>query len=129
MFCRTEYRIDLRHYEGHGLAMFLTRWKDLGPGPESEVWIQHLMPTGNPPFRADPLSQQASAWTSVRIPIQLVDQPRQGKIASAFVDSADFHVDSLLSAENKAELFRVRLMPGTRRNLAILDAQSSLRAP
>lgn len=73
MFCRTEYRVDLRHYEGHGLAMFLTRWKDLGPGPESEVWIQHLMPTGKPPFRADALSQQASAWTSVRIPIQLVD--------------------------------------------------------
>ena len=87
------------------------------------------MPTGNPLFRADPLSQQASALNSVRIPIQLVDQPREGKIASAFGDSADFNVDSLLSAENKAELFRVRLMPGTRRNLAILDAQSSLRAP
>ena len=105
MFCWTEYRIDLRHYEGHGLAMFLTRWKDLGPGPESEVWIQNLMPTGNPLFRADPLSQQASALNSVRIPIQLEDQPREGEIPSAFGDGADFNVDSLLSAKNKAELF------------------------
>jgi hypothetical protein len=108
LFCRTEYRIDLRHYEGHGLAMFLTRWKDLGPGLESEVWIQHLMPTGNPSFRLDPLSQQASAWTSVRIPIQLEDRPREGEISFAFGDSADFNLDSLLSAENEAELFRVK---------------------
>jgi hypothetical protein len=90
----------------------------LGPGPESEMWIQHLMPTGNPSFRADPLSQQASAWTSVRIPIQLRDQPREGEISSVFGDSADFNLESLLNAENKAELFRIRLMPGSVRDLA-----------
>jgi hypothetical protein len=92
LLCRTEYRIDLRHYAGHGLAMFLTRWKDLGSKPESEGWIQHLMPTRNPSFRADPLSQQTSAWTSVRIPIPLEDQPREGEISSPFGDSADFNM-------------------------------------
>jgi hypothetical protein len=35
--CRTEYRIDFKFYDGKGLVMFLTRWKDLGDGPESEV--------------------------------------------------------------------------------------------
>jgi hypothetical protein len=60
-FCRTEYRTTIRHYGGHGLAMFLTRWKDLVPGPESEVWIEHLMRTGSLSFRVDPLSQQTSA--------------------------------------------------------------------
>jgi len=35
--CRTEYRIDFKHYDGHGLAMFFTRWKDLGARPEGEV--------------------------------------------------------------------------------------------
>ena len=79
----------------------------MGPGPEGEVWIQLLMPTGNPSFRADPLSQQASAGTSVRIPIQLEDQPREGEIPSAFGDSPDFNMHSLLSVKNKAELFRV----------------------
>ncbi len=93
----------------------------MGPGPESEVWIQHLM-LGNPSFRADPLSQGTSAWTSVRIPIQLVDQPRAGEISSAFGDSTDFNLDLLLSAEHKAELFRLRIMPGTMRNLASRDA-------
>jgi hypothetical protein len=40
--CRTEYRIDFKYYENHGSAVFFTRWKDLGPGPESEVWMQHI---------------------------------------------------------------------------------------
>ena len=102
-----EHGIDLSTLRVMDWLFFFTRWKDLGPGPESEVWIQRLMPTGNPSFRADPLSQQASAWTSVRIPIQLEDQPREGEISSAFGDSADFNVDSLLSAKNKAELFRL----------------------
>jgi hypothetical protein len=44
--CRTEYRIDFKYYDGQGLVMFFTRWKDLGNGPESEseVWTQHLPP-------------------------------------------------------------------------------------
>ena len=43
--CRTEYRIDSKYYEGYGEAIFLTRWKDLGPGPDDEVWRQHLPPS------------------------------------------------------------------------------------
>lgn len=53
----------------------------------------------------------------MRILIQLEDHPREGELTSAFGNSADFTLDSLLSAEKKAELFRVRLIPGTMRNL------------
>lgn len=40
--CRTEYRIDFKHHDGHGLVIFFTRLKDLGAGPEGEVWTRHL---------------------------------------------------------------------------------------
>ena len=41
--CRTQYHTDFMDYDGHGVAMFLTRWKDLGSGPESEMWNQFAL--------------------------------------------------------------------------------------
>ena len=34
-----------------GFLIFLTKWKDLGDGPESEVWTRHLSPRPAAPFR------------------------------------------------------------------------------
>ena len=39
--CRTEFIInDGDYYNRKGV--FLTRWKDLGPSPESEIWKEHI---------------------------------------------------------------------------------------
>ncbi|KAH8781507.1 hypothetical protein F5882DRAFT_296566, partial [Hyaloscypha sp. PMI_1271] len=40
----TEYRLDKKGCPGYGLLIFLTKWKDLGDGPESEVWTRHSLP-------------------------------------------------------------------------------------
>jgi hypothetical protein len=98
--CRTEYRIDFKYYEGHGLAMFLTRWKDLGPGPESEVWMQHLPP------RVASLRALFTSQTSMGLQTKVEDQPHDGDLSSAFGDGDDFKFDSLLTSGNRAELFR-----------------------
>lgn len=31
--CWTEFRIDFKDYDNHGLVMFFNRWKNLGTGP------------------------------------------------------------------------------------------------
>ncbi len=102
--CRTEYRIDFKYYDGHGPAMFFTRWKDLGTGPEDEVWKEHLLWSGSQSvagLRASFISP-APAQTSGR----LQNQPRDGDLSSAFEGSDDFRFDSLLTSKNKAKLFR-----------------------
>jgi len=101
--CRTEYRIDFKHYDGHGLAMFFTRWKDLGAGPEGEVWAQHL------PSRASLrtlFTSRVRAQTSAGLQTQLEVRPQDGDLSSAFGDGDDFKFDSLLTSGNKAELSR-----------------------
>jgi hypothetical protein len=111
--CRTEYRIDFKYYDGHGLAMFFTRWKDLGAGPEGEVWTQHLpsraasqhLPSRVASLRAL-FTGQVRAQTSVEPQNQLEVRPQDGDLSSAFEDSDDFKFDSLLTSANKAELFR-----------------------
>jgi hypothetical protein len=99
--CRTEYRIDSRYYDSYGWAIFFTRWKDLGTGPEGEVWTQHLPP------RAASLgalfASQVWAQTSGG---QLEARPQDRDLSSAFEDGNDFRFDSLLTSGNKAELFR-----------------------
>jgi hypothetical protein len=102
--CRTEYRIDFKYYDGHGLAMFFTRWKDLGAGPDGEVWTQHL-PSRVASLRAA-FTGQVRAQTSVELQNQLEVRPQAGDLSSAFEDSDDFKFDSLLTSANKAELFR-----------------------
>ena len=84
--CRTDYRIDFKDHDSYGLAMFFTRWKDLGDRPESEVWTQN----------------------SVEPQAQLEGLLQYGDISSAFADSDDFKFDSLLTSGNKAHLYRFR---------------------
>jgi len=40
--CRTEFRIDFKEFEGYGIAMFITKWHDLGNG-EDEKWRSQLV--------------------------------------------------------------------------------------
>lgn len=100
----TEYRIDFKYYDGHGLAMFFTRWKDLGAGPEGEVWKQHLRSRVASLGRL--FTSQARAQTSVELQNQIEVWPQDGDLSSAFEGSDDFKFDSLLTSGNKAELFR-----------------------
>jgi hypothetical protein len=97
--CCTDYRIDFKHYDGHGWALFFTRWKNLGAGPESEVWRQHLLPRP-----ASPIWSQ----TSVGLQTQVEDQPEDEDLPTAFGDSDAFKFDSLLTSRNKADLFRFK---------------------
>ena len=102
--CRTEYRIDSKYYDGHGLAIFFTRWKDLGTEPEGEVWKQHL-PPGVASIRAL-FTSQGLAQTSIELQSQVEARPQDGDLSSPFEDSDEFKFDSLLTSGNKTELFR-----------------------
>ncbi|CAD6451557.1 575066a2-9553-4fd4-8098-3bb20c4bccac [Sclerotinia trifoliorum] len=107
--CPTEYRIDFKFFEGLGWARFFTRWKDFGSEGES-LWAQHLPSRATSTvkiFRAI-LDGQVSVQTTAEVPSQLEVQHQEWDLSSAFEDSKDFKFDSLLTAENKAELFRFR---------------------
>jgi len=89
--CRTEFRVDLKYGEGYGLAVFLSKWKDLGPGPESKEWVQHFgTPLGAHLYRRS----QAHANNG----------PQKIEIACLFGDGEDFKFDSWLTPKNKATL-------------------------
>jgi hypothetical protein len=97
--------IDFKYYDGRGLAVFFTRWKDLGAGPEGEVWTQHLPPRAAASLGAL-FASRVWAQTSVGLQTQLEARPQDGDLSSAFEDSDDYKFDSLLTSWNKAELFR-----------------------
>lgn len=104
--CCTEYSIDYTYFDGHGMAMFFTRWKDLGTGPESGVWKQHL--------RGDELADlwegffryeaQTHNETAMEGHTEVESQPQAGEIASAFGDGDGPEFDSWLTSGNKSEL-------------------------
>ncbi|KAF7854700.1 hypothetical protein EAF04_010269 [Stromatinia cepivora] len=109
--CPTEYRIDFKYCEGLGWARFFTRWKDFGSEGEAR-WAQHLPSRATSRttstvkiFRAL-FQDQVSVQTPVELPSQPEIRHQDGDLSSAFEGSNDFKFDSLLTAENKAELFR-----------------------
>jgi hypothetical protein len=102
--CRTEYRIDFKYYEGYGLAMFFSRWKDLGPGPESEVWMQHL-PITLAAFAKRLLSSRLGSQTSVESQTHTNHWPWDESISFSFGDGSGFKFDSLLTSKNRVALF------------------------
>lgn len=103
--CCTEYSFDFKYYDGHGKAMFFTRWKDLGPDPENEVWKQYI-----PPRISDLIlsfiPSGLSAQNSMGAQTQVERQPQDGEISSAFGDGNDFKFNSWLTPRNKSELLR-----------------------
>ncbi|RDL32398.1 uncharacterized protein BP5553_08854 [Venustampulla echinocandica] len=110
--CRTEYSIDFDYYDSHGRAMFFTRWKDLGPDPENEIWKQHIPLNVSDlffvSFFQSGLSAQTStgAQTAMGVQTQVERQSQGGEISSAFGDGNDFKFDSWLTPRNKSELLR-----------------------
>ena len=103
--CRTEYRIDVRTYDGHGDAMLFTRWKDLGYGPEGEVWAEHLIPSASSLFGAQ-FTSRLGSQASAALQAQPEAQPQDGDLYSDFGDGDDFKFDSLLTSANKKWLFQ-----------------------
>jgi hypothetical protein len=106
--CCTDYRIDFKYYDCHGWAMFFTRWKNLGTGPDSEVWRQHyaLQSAELRALRAYYLPSEVQIQDSVGLQSQGEAQSQDRELSSAFGDGNDFKFDSLLTPENQAELFR-----------------------
>jgi hypothetical protein len=102
--CRTEYRIDFKYYENHGSTVFFTRWKDLGPGPESEVWMQHIYPISS--FETRRLNHGGASNLGHRgFQTNQNIGTHGGYLSGAFEDGHDFKVDSWLTLRNIRELF------------------------
>jgi hypothetical protein len=79
-YCGTEYRIVLKHYPGYEIAVFFTRWKNLGTGPHDEDWKRSFQGWDRPPKTV---------------------QFQAGDLSSVFEDSEDLKFDSLLLSKNK----------------------------
>ncbi|KAJ5051622.1 uncharacterized protein L3040_001397 [Drepanopeziza brunnea f. sp. 'multigermtubi'] len=61
-YCPTEYQIDVRHYGGFEYVAFCTVWKDLGSGPESDLWHTQLLKfTPSPPTPRHELEERKVA--------------------------------------------------------------------
>jgi hypothetical protein len=88
--CRTEYQIDFKHYVNHGTVVFNTRWKDLGSGPDDEIWKAHIKP-------------QNYLLIPRKIRFGL------GELSSAFQQGEPFKFDSLLTPNNTEALFQRNL--------------------
>ncbi|CZR51794.1 uncharacterized protein PAC_01671 [Phialocephala subalpina] len=76
--CRTDYRMDLEFYDGHGVAIFFTAWKDLGPGPNSEssnVAIDFEAAVNRGVQLAEPAGLRNIQKTIDRCAIGVVDEP------------------------------------------------------
>lgn len=103
--CCTRYRIDFMDYDDHGVAMFFTRWKDLGSSPESEIWNQYEL-RGILQLRYL-FTGEVNVRTSTR---RFQDPPLcEEDFLSAFGSDQNFRVDSiLLEPSNKGDLFRLQ---------------------
>ncbi|KIN03676.1 hypothetical protein OIDMADRAFT_51625 [Oidiodendron maius Zn] len=81
-YCCTEFQIDFKRDLKRRIAMFFTRWKLLGAGPDDEIWKQN--------FKDQIRVRQGT--------VQLQGRP----LSSVFEENEDFRFDSLLlSKENK----------------------------
>jgi hypothetical protein len=89
-YCLTEFRTDFKSFGGRGNAIFVTRWKDLGEGrsPLDHKWQSHVY------------GRKSRDWLPVEFD--------RGSICAAFEQKEHFRFefDSLLTPQNKKELFR-----------------------
>jgi hypothetical protein len=83
--CQTEFRIDVRSFEEHGIV-FVTKWQGVGQGYLDEKWRNHIVgPEG---------------------PTQAFVYFQAGSICSAFEQSKneDLDIGSLVSVQDRKEL-------------------------
>ncbi len=85
--------------------MFFTRWKDLGPDPDNEVWNQHMPSRVLDSFFSLILSG-FSAQTSIRAQTSKGTQTQGRETCSAFGDGNDSKFDSWLTPRKKSKLLR-----------------------
>ena len=86
--CWTDFRYDFKMYSGKRLAMFYTRWSDLGSGPDSRQWVAKL--EGLP--GRDKLLKE-----------------RQDTLCDVFEQGRKYRIDDMLSKrKNRKELFRIQ---------------------
>jgi len=89
-YCLTEFRVDFKNFGGRGNAMFVTRWQDLGEGrsPLDHKWQSHVD------------GCKVRGWLPVEFD--------RGSICAAFEQKEHFRFefDSLLTQQNKKELFK-----------------------
>jgi hypothetical protein len=86
-FCKTGFQIDFKHYPRVGQALFFTRWKNLGAWPDSEDYLRHIK-TG--------------------YPFPVISGPRAGEVAALFEGGAEYEFDSMMTAENEAQLYNAQ---------------------
>ncbi|KUJ13591.1 uncharacterized protein LY89DRAFT_160375 [Mollisia scopiformis] len=104
--CRTEWRIDSKYYNLRGRAVFLT-WKDLGTGPESEVFRQHNTYTPESSFLRYFFTnrQEAQAQTQTHSNQLPAAVGVVGDLSSAFGDG-NLEFDSWLDSRSRKQLFQ-----------------------
>jgi hypothetical protein len=83
--CHTEYRWDIKNYQSLGRTILLTRWKDLGEGPDSEVFK-----------------------TQFRERVVGVGDLYDRSISSAFEGGKEYQIDSLMTPENRRRLLTLQ---------------------
>jgi hypothetical protein len=119
-YCATEFQIDFKFYTGHGLAMFVTRWKNLLAGLDSDEWKRNfrlqdwLSPATCQKLGLDFRSihksgvgfgnETALLRTEHERPLS---HNNENPISSAFRDGEEFKYDSLLEPQQERKLLRL----------------------
>ncbi|PVH73715.1 hypothetical protein DL98DRAFT_430791 [Cadophora sp. DSE1049] len=105
--CRTEYRTAFKRLESHGLALVVSRWKDLGPKPENKIWAQHIPPKALSSLRGAFVGGESALG---ECQIQEETWTQEGYPSSLFGDEdGDDSIFQFLSTrENRAKLSRLQ---------------------
>jgi len=98
----TEYHTAIGSYDSRGWVIVLTKWKDLGCGPDCEIWEEH--------HGLGISSRIRECFPNIRID-DAASQPSSSpvrSIARTFEDGNSSKFETLLTTENKDKLFRTR---------------------
>lgn len=92
-YCRTEFRLDFKEFEGH-VVMVFTKWQDFGRGvsPLDHDWRSHVI---------DPDNKYSALWERVDF--------KKGSISNAFERGKEFNLPSLTDSWRKEWLEKSRL--------------------
>ncbi|KAL2070248.1 hypothetical protein VTL71DRAFT_13274 [Oculimacula yallundae] len=89
--CRTEYEVGFKDFEEYGPCWVLTRWKDLGSGPDKEVWKAHLWTHRNRMSVVNlPLRQlHENTWSRVNYPSRIFGKNDEDNFRSTVLSLLD----------------------------------------